>query len=159
MLHVGATSLCVTWGPLVGGRVLKYRTALLLEVICQIIGIVAFGPHYLSPYSGVIKAGIAKSCEPELVMYSLLCVAFVLPVWHLLAYWKQVPISPFTQLGKRPYINSLISCTLSHAKLASDNVMPGMQPAAWQAQLWCFQGQDPLIGVHTCSIPHPSCRV
>ena len=108
MLPVGATSLCVVWGPLVGGRVLKYRTALLLEVTCQIIGMIAFGPHHLSPYSGVIKAGMAKSYDPELVMYSLLCVAFALPLWHLLAYWKQVPISPFTQLGKRSCKSSLI---------------------------------------------------
>ena len=91
---------------------LKYRTALLLEVTCQIIGIIAFGPHHLSPFSGVIKAGMAKSYDPDLVMYSLLCVAFVPSLWHLLSYWKQGPIAPFTQLGKGAGISSLISYTL-----------------------------------------------
>ena len=137
---------------------LKYRTALLLEVTCQIIGTIAFGPHHLSPYSGVIKAGTAKSYDSELVMYSLLCVAFALPLWHFLAYWKQVPISPFTQLGKRSCISSLIFIYTVTCKIASDNAMSGMQPAAWQAQLWCIRAQDPLTGAHTYPIPHPSCR-
>ena len=93
---------------------LKYRTALLLEVTCQIIGIIAFGPYHLSPFSGVIKAGMAKSYDPDLVMYSLLCVAFVLPLWQLLAYWKQVPISPFTQLGKSSCISFRIHCNVQN---------------------------------------------
>ncbi|DBA79749.1 TPA: hypothetical protein ACH3X1_008414 [Trebouxia sp. C0004] len=118
---LGATSLCVVWGPLVGGRVLKYRTALLLEVTCQIIGIVAFGPHHLSPYSGVIKAGMGQSYDPELVIYSLLCAAFVLPLWHLLAYWMQVPICPFTQLA----------CSLAGTAL----VYPGPGSVEWGSQV------------------------
>ncbi len=98
-MPAGATSLCVVWGPLVGARVLSYRAALLLEITCQVIGNVAFGPHYLVPYSGVIKSETLVRTQPELVIYALLCIAFVLPLWHLLAYWQRVPISPFAQLG------------------------------------------------------------
>lgn len=97
----GAASLCVFWGPVVGASVVTYRTALFLEVGCQVLGNIAFGPRYLLPYAGVLKdrdfSIVASS--PELVIYSLLCVAVVLPVWHLAAFWERVPMPPPTGLG------------------------------------------------------------
>ena len=100
-LPAGATSLCVFWGPVVGARVLSYRTALLLEVMCQIVGNVAFGPHYLMPYSGFLKSETEVRDQPELVIYALLCVVAVLAVWHTLAFWQRVPSCPYTELGRR----------------------------------------------------------
>ena len=85
---------------MVGARLITYKNAVLLEVACQIVGTVAFGPHFLAPYGGVLKRGTEILDSPELVMYALLCVTFVLPAWHLLAYWQHVPCSPFTELGK-----------------------------------------------------------
>lgn len=85
---------------MVGARLVKYRTAVLLQVACQVVGNVAFGPQHLTPYAGVLKNGTQILHSPELVIYALLCVAVVLPLWHLLAYWQRVPLSPFTELGK-----------------------------------------------------------
>ena len=86
---------------MVGARLVTYRKAVLLEIGCQVVGNIAFGPHYLTPYGGVLKRGTQILDSPELVMYALLCVAFVLPAWHLVAFWQRVPLSPFTELGTR----------------------------------------------------------
>lgn len=98
----GAASLCVFWGPLTGAKIVPYRTAVLSEVGCQILGNVLFGPHHISPYAGVLNSGSIASVanSPELVMYALLCVAVFLPAWHLAALWQRVPLSPITGLSK-----------------------------------------------------------
>ena len=82
-----------------GAKVVSHRTAVLLQVGCQIVGNIAFGPHYLAPYGGVLVDASRVSDSADVVLYALLCVSFVLLVWHLLAYWQQVPLPPFTVLG------------------------------------------------------------
>ena len=77
----------------------SYRTAVVLQIGCHIVGNIALGPHHLAPYSGVLDQGIRVADSADLVLYALLCVSFVLLVWHLLAYWQQVPLPPFTVLG------------------------------------------------------------
>ena len=86
---------------MVGSRFVSYRKALLLEVGCRVVGNIAFGPHNLSPYGGVLKRGTQILDSPELVMYALLCTAVVLPAWHTVAYWQRVPLSPLTELGRQ----------------------------------------------------------
>ena len=125
-MPAGATSMCVIWGPVVGARVLKYRTALSLQILCQLCGTVVFGPHELLPYSGIIKPSTRSSFAPDLVIYALLCATATLQLWHLLAFWRKVPISPFTALGEAD--NALspgfsqIAITL-HMNLSRDAVM------------------------------------
>lgn len=106
----GAVSLCIFWGPAVGGRVVTYRTAVMFEIGCQLVGNIAFGPQHLTPYAGVLKPGTSVNNSPELVVYALLCVAFVLPIWHLVAYWQRVPLSPFTNLGNCNLASLQSSC-------------------------------------------------
>lgn len=87
-------------GAVVGAKVVDHRTAVLLQVGCQILGNVVLGPHYLAPYAGVLKEGATVAESPVLVLYALLCVSVVLLICHLLAYWQQVPLPPYTVLGK-----------------------------------------------------------
>ena len=98
-LRAGAASLSIFWGPVVGAKVVSHRTAVFLQVGCQIVGNIALGPHYLTLYSGVLHQGTRIADSADLILYALLCVSFVLLVWHLLAYWQQVPLPPFTTLG------------------------------------------------------------
>ena len=91
---------------MVGAKVISYRTAVLLNVGCQILGNVALGPQYLTPYSVVLDQGAKIADSADLVLYAMLCVAFVLLVWHLLAYWQRVPLPPFTMLGNDHQIQS-----------------------------------------------------
>ena len=78
---------------------MSHRTAVFLQVGCQIIGNIALGPRYLTLYSGVLHQGTRISDSADLILYALLCVSFVLLLWHLLAYWQHVPLPPFTMLG------------------------------------------------------------
>ena len=42
------------WGPSVGAKAVSYRTAVILGLIGQAIGMVAFGPDEDSPYGGLL---------------------------------------------------------------------------------------------------------
>lgn len=79
---------------------MSHRTAVILQVGCQILGNVALGPHYLTAHTGVLQQESTVADSPILFLYALLCVSFVLLVWHLLAYWQQVPLPPYSMLGK-----------------------------------------------------------
>lgn len=108
--------MSVFWGPVVGAKVLSARTAVILQVGCQVLGHVALGPHYLTGHTGVLRQGSTFADSPSLVLYALLCVSFVLLVWHLLAYWQQVPLPPYSMLGKdhwkhRQQEVAAVSCT------------------------------------------------
>ena len=97
--RAGAASLSIFWGPVVGAKVVSHRTAVILQVGCQIIGNIVLGPHYLTPYSDVLAQGTRIADTADVLLYALLCVSFALLVWHLLAYWQEVPLPPFTTLG------------------------------------------------------------
>lgn len=98
-MPAGASSLCIFWGPVLGARVVSYRTAVLLGVACQIVGNVALGPTHLTPYAGLLKKEVLLTNSPELVLYALLCVAVILPICHIVAYWQRMPLSPTAALG------------------------------------------------------------
>lgn len=146
--RAGAASMSIFWGPVVGAKVVSYRTAVFLQVGCQIVGNIVLGPHYLTPYSGVLDQGTTSADSADLLLYALLCVSFVLLVWHLLAYWQQVPLPPFTMLGKltastvskKPppvsvtsqYINFIV-CAAVTSLAGSALISPGGDSIDWGA--------------------------
>ena len=99
-LYAGAIGLCAFWGPVVGAKIVSYRTAVCCEVVCQFVGSIVFGPYSITPYVGVLKSGSLVNAPPELVVYALFCVTTVLPAWHLVSWWQRIPMSPFTSLGR-----------------------------------------------------------
>ena len=116
LIRAGATSMCVIWGPLVGARVLSYQAALLLQIACHLVGNMVFGPLELLPYSGIIKSTTRASFVPEFVIYALLCVTATLQFWHLLAFWRKVPVSPFAALGEQAVHQQLILPAVANTK-------------------------------------------
>lgn len=98
----GATSLYLAWGPAVAAGVISYRSAAVIGALCQFAGVIAFGPHSLPLYLGLLRPGAGDNLSPELVMYSLLCVSLVLPIWQLLALWQQAPTASYLGAGMLP---------------------------------------------------------
>ena len=43
------------WGPLVGAKVLTYRTAVIVGIVFQAVGMLAFGSETYTVYSDVLR--------------------------------------------------------------------------------------------------------
>ncbi len=95
----GANLLANVWGPIVGAKVLKYRTAVLLGIVGQVVGIVVFGPRTASVYSGILFDWTKLKPYPELTLYAMAWAEVTLVTWQYLAIWKQVLIPVYLGTG------------------------------------------------------------
>ncbi|DBA79742.1 hypothetical protein WJX77_004526 [Trebouxia sp. C0004] len=89
---VGANLLANVWGPIIGAKVLKYRTAVLLGIVGQVVGIVVFGPRTALVYSGILFDWTKLKPYPQLTLYAMMWAEVTLVTWQYLAIWKQVLI-------------------------------------------------------------------
>ncbi|KAL0050688.1 hypothetical protein WJX82_005191 [Trebouxia sp. C0006] len=89
---VGANLLANVWGPVLGAKVVKYRTAVLIAIAGQVVGIVIFGPRTASVYNGILYDWTKLKHYPELTLYAMAWAEVTLVTWQYLAIWKQVLI-------------------------------------------------------------------
>ena len=78
------------WGPVLGAKVVHYKTALLMGTIGQAIGMTAFGPEDYSIFSGLVTDWTSLQPYPRLTLYALMWITVTPIIWHFLSIWRKI---------------------------------------------------------------------
>ncbi|KAL0049121.1 hypothetical protein WJX82_007032 [Trebouxia sp. C0006] len=92
---VGANLTVNCWGPALGAKVVPYRTALVLGLICQSLGLIVFGPEGYPVFGGFIDQTSKFAAYPRLTMYSLMWIVATPVIWQALAVWQKTIVPPY----------------------------------------------------------------
>ena len=87
------------WGTVLGAKVVSYRTALILGVICQSAGALAFGAVKYTVFGHLLQQWTKLEPYPRLTAYSLMWIVAVPVVWQVLAVWQAVPVPAYLGTG------------------------------------------------------------
>ena len=106
----GANMLANCWGPSIGAKAIKYRTAVLLGISCELVGVLVFGPREAVVYNGILTDWTVLKSSPGLTLYALMWAEMTLVTWQFLAIWKHILIPVYLGFGT---ISSSLSPILS----------------------------------------------
>ena len=81
----GANTTAVCWGPTLGAKVVNYRTAAVLGIVCQSVGVLAFGPRQHPVFGGFLESVRGINAQPNLALYAQMWAVLTPPIWALLA--------------------------------------------------------------------------
>ena len=87
------------WGPSIGAKAVTYKTAVILGIIGQSLGMLAFGPETYSAYGVFLDERNALPEYPLLTMYALMWVIVVPVVWHALAMQQRILLPVYLGTG------------------------------------------------------------
>ena len=124
---VGANMVANAWGAVIGAKVIKYRTAVLVGIACQIVGVLVFGPRVASVYNGILYDWTKLKPYPGLTLYALMWTEVTLVIWQFLALWKQILIPIYLGTGMDIWCQLPLG-TAVDAPVALSNFPTGYQP-------------------------------
>ena len=78
------------WGPSVGAKAVRYKTAVILGVIGQSFGTLFFGPEMYSAYGQFLAQRNELPEHPLPAMYALMWIIIVPITWHILAIRQKI---------------------------------------------------------------------
>lgn len=87
------------WGAVIGAKVVKYRTAVLLGIACELVGVLVFGPRVAVVYNGILTDWTVLKPRPALTLYALMWAEVTLVTWQFLAIWKQILVPVYLGFG------------------------------------------------------------
>ncbi len=99
---------------MLGARVVKYRTAVVLGVICQTAGVLAFGSRTYTVYGGFLDNIQQLELHPQLTLYAIMWTVITPVIWQFLAIWFQILVPAYLAIGElscKPEISPQPSCT------------------------------------------------
>ena len=96
----GANLIANCWGPVLGARAVKYRTAVILGVLCQVAGALAFGPRTCTIYGGFLDDLMSVKAHPGLTLYAIMWTVITPVVWQFLAIWQQILVPAYLATGR-----------------------------------------------------------
>jgi len=99
LISKGANLTVNCWGPALGAKVVPYRTALVLGLICQSLGLIVFGPEGYPVFGGFIDQTSKFATYPRLTMYSLMWIVATPVIWQALAVWQKTIVPPYLGVG------------------------------------------------------------
>lgn len=119
-MALGANLIANCWGPAVGAKVLSCRTALVVGLICQSAGVLAFGPGAYTVYSGYLDHWEMVEPYPRLTMYTLMWMVVTPVIWEALAIWQMILLPAHLGLGQHSLLpHTLIALKVSVSCLVS----------------------------------------
>ena len=95
----GANLMVNCWGPPVGAKAVSYERAVILGLICQCAGALAFGPESYPIFETYLDKWSRLEAYPRLTAYALMWTIVTPVLWQALAIWQAVPIPPFLGAG------------------------------------------------------------
>lgn len=108
------------WGPSIGAKAIKYRTAVLLGISCEMVGVLVFGPREAVVYNGILTDWTVLKSSPGLTLYALMWAEMTLVTWQFLAIWKHILVPVYLGFGT---ISSCLSSILSSALLSNRQLL------------------------------------
>lgn len=144
----GANTTAVCWGPTLGAKVVKYRTAAVLGILCQTVGVLAFGPRQHPVFGGFLHGITDINAHPNLTLYALMWAVLTPPIWTLLAIRYRIPVPAY--LGTGRHLPFHLHCCASTAV-----------PACHQSRcvLWFYVSKQTTVHAETPFCDMPACFV
>lgn len=99
------------WGPVIGAKAITYRTAVLLGIACELVGVLVFGPRVAAVYNGILTDWTVLKSSPGLTLYALMWAEIALVTWQFLAIWKRILVPVYLGFGTFP-VPFLPACPL-----------------------------------------------
>ena len=103
------------WGPTVGAKAVSYKTAVLLGLFGQTLGMICFGDNTYNAYGQFLTDKQPLQAHPLLTMYALMWVTVVPILWHLAGIWQKIILPVYLGNGKLRQREMCPPCH-SHAK-------------------------------------------
>ena len=100
LFPAGANLIANCWGPALGAKSVSFKTALILGLTCQSIGLMLFGPEYYVLYGGLMDDWTRLAPYPQVTMYSLMWIVVTPVIWQSLAIWQKTLVPPYLGPGK-----------------------------------------------------------
>ena len=125
---------------MLGIKAVKYRSAVLLGCICQLAGVLTFGPRTYTVYGGFLSSVFRLNAQPGLTLYAIMWTVMTPVVWHILAIRWRILVPAYLGTGKKPIILTSdlrsvasiaasnkrdVSCTLAVANTLRASLFPG----------------------------------
>ena len=135
------------WGPVVGAEVVHYKTALILGVIGQAVGMLAFGDETFAPFHGLLRTLEHVQLQPRLTLYALMWITVTPVVWHGLAIWQRL-LLPGHLATSMVLLHHYISCNqqLTLSSFAQASSCPNSR-----------HGPDHGVSAHVLTMPDTGC--
>ncbi len=95
----GAALIANCWRPILGAKVVTYRTAVILGLICQSAGMLAFSPSTYTVYDGFLAHWDMLEQCPLLTMYALMWMVTTPVIWQALAIWQRMLVPLYLGTG------------------------------------------------------------
>lgn len=89
------------WGPSVGAKAVSYRKAVLLGLVGQTVGMIAFGPNTYSAYGQFLISTDQLQKYPMLTMYAMMWMIAVPLLWHIMAIWQKIILPVYLGTGEK----------------------------------------------------------
>ena len=97
--YEGPNNVAVCWGPVLGAKVIKYQTAVVLGLTSQAVGVLAFGPRTSTVYGGFLKSAAKLDANPELTLYVIMWTLITPVIWQLLAIRGRILMPAYLGTG------------------------------------------------------------
>ena len=78
------------WGPLIGAKAIQYRTAVIVGIIFQAAGMLAFGSETYTVFSGLLSDWHVLQLHPRATLYTFMWIQITPVIWHSLAIWQRM---------------------------------------------------------------------
>ena len=102
--------LANTWGTVIGSKVVSLRTAILLGVMCQMIGTIFYGPRSTPVFAGILYDWTVLKPYPGLTLYAIGWTIITTVTWQFLAIWKRIMIPVYLGSGELFFLCLAQSC-------------------------------------------------
>ena len=100
------------WGPLIGAKVVTYRTAVVVGIVFQAVGMLAFGPETYTAFSGMLDDWTVLQRYPaRLTLYVLMWIQVTPIIWHGLSIWRRMLLPSYLATSMRPRNAYHLPCT------------------------------------------------
>ncbi len=96
---IGANLTANCWGPALGAKAVPFKTALVLGVICQSLGVLIFGAEEYTVYGGLQDQSKKLAPCPRVTMYSLMWIVVTPVIWQALAIWQKTLVPAYLGTG------------------------------------------------------------
>lgn len=98
------------WGPLIGAKVIQYRTAVVIGVVFQAVGMLAFGSETYTVFSGMLDDWSELQQYPaRLTLYVLMWIQVTPVIWHALSIWRRMLLPGYIATSTLPHNARLVA--------------------------------------------------
>ncbi|DBA97694.1 TPA: hypothetical protein ACH3X3_012582 [Trebouxia sp. C0006] len=138
------------WGTVLGAKVVSHRTALILGVICQSAGALAFGAVKYTVFGDLLQQWTKLESYPRLTAYSLMWIVAVPVVWQVLAVWQAVPVPAYLGTVAGTVGAILVFPGASNMELGKSTPSPPfLTGLGWDLAVWSIA---PTFAVCGCAL-------